>query len=355
MGVTFNPFTGELMPSSSGGGSDANAFAIIQPDAGTSPTADATNDTLTLTSSDGSVVITGNATTDTVDYSVGNISAAKITSGTLPEARGGTNQSTYAKGDTLYASGANTLSKLPSGSEQSQLCLSSGVPAWQGPVNRLVTSKFEDFINWNTQSMFVTYSGSGGSVSGFDGTLGIPTNTHPGCWKYTSTAATNWMALYASAGSNHVVLGGGETVFETMVYLSALSDATNTYTFYAGFNNNANQTLGTVYLTFSYTHSANSGQWQGLSLTGGTSTTMNSTSAVAAATWYRLTIVVNAAGTLATFYVNGVSIGTISTNLPTSAASNYMQAMWTAWVRSAGTTSTYLVYDYIAFSQVVTR
>lgn len=48
----------------------STSFAIIQPTTGTSPTADAPDDTLTLTSSDGSMIITGNATTDTLDFSV---------------------------------------------------------------------------------------------------------------------------------------------------------------------------------------------------------------------------------------------------------------------------------------------
>ena len=52
---------------SSGGGA-SNAFTIIQPDAGTSPQAESVTDTLTLTSSDGSVTITGNSTTDTIDF-----------------------------------------------------------------------------------------------------------------------------------------------------------------------------------------------------------------------------------------------------------------------------------------------
>lgn len=45
-------------------------FTTIQTDTGTSPVADGFNDTLTLTSVDGSVSITGNSTTDTVDFSI---------------------------------------------------------------------------------------------------------------------------------------------------------------------------------------------------------------------------------------------------------------------------------------------
>lgn len=51
-------------------GSFPNIFTTIQCDAGTSPVADASLDTLTLTSADASVLTTGNSATDTVDYSV---------------------------------------------------------------------------------------------------------------------------------------------------------------------------------------------------------------------------------------------------------------------------------------------
>ena len=46
----------------------SNAFSIMQPDAGTAPSADSTTDTLTFTSSDASVTITGNSGTDTLDF-----------------------------------------------------------------------------------------------------------------------------------------------------------------------------------------------------------------------------------------------------------------------------------------------
>ncbi|MBI5699817.1 hypothetical protein HZC35_05935 [Candidatus Saganbacteria bacterium] len=59
-----------------------------------------------------------------------SLNASQITAGTLTEARGGTNQSSYATGDILYASAANTLSKLPAGSNGQVLKLSAGVPSW---------------------------------------------------------------------------------------------------------------------------------------------------------------------------------------------------------------------------------
>jgi hypothetical protein len=71
------------------------------------------------------------------NFAAGTITATAISSGTLSLttplsiASGGTGTSTYAKGDILYASATNTLSKLPVGSPNTVLTVSSGgVPSW---------------------------------------------------------------------------------------------------------------------------------------------------------------------------------------------------------------------------------
>lgn len=66
--------TGEIAASgffkaaSSGSAGAAASFTTIQADTGTSPVADSASDTLTLTSSDGSINVDGNSTTDTIDF-----------------------------------------------------------------------------------------------------------------------------------------------------------------------------------------------------------------------------------------------------------------------------------------------
>jgi hypothetical protein len=52
------------------------------------------------------------------------------TAGVLGEASGGTSESTYATGDMLYASAADTLAKRTIGSASALLQVQSGVPAW---------------------------------------------------------------------------------------------------------------------------------------------------------------------------------------------------------------------------------
>jgi hypothetical protein len=56
-------------------------------------------------------------------------------SGTLPAANGGTSFSTYATGDLIYASAANTLAKRSIGSTGDVLTVSAGgVPTWAAPA-----------------------------------------------------------------------------------------------------------------------------------------------------------------------------------------------------------------------------
>jgi hypothetical protein len=60
----------------------------------------------------------------------GKVGLTTHVNGTLPTANGGTNLTTYATGEILYASATNTLSKLSAGTNGQVLTLSAGVPAW---------------------------------------------------------------------------------------------------------------------------------------------------------------------------------------------------------------------------------
>lgn len=71
-----------------------------------------------------------------------SLSGSEVTN-TLPETKGGTNQSTYTTGDILYASGANTLSKLAVGSANQVLTVSGGVPTWQNAAGSSSTTSTE--------------------------------------------------------------------------------------------------------------------------------------------------------------------------------------------------------------------
>lgn len=71
---------------------------------------------------------------------LGTITTGVWNGTTIGATFGGTGQNTYATGDTLYASAANTLSKLPAGSNGQVLTLAAGVPSWATPTTGTVAS-----------------------------------------------------------------------------------------------------------------------------------------------------------------------------------------------------------------------
>ena len=135
-----------------------NATAISAVYGGTGQTSYAIGDLLfantTTTLSKLADVATGNALISGgvgVAPSYGKIGLTTHVSGVLPETNGGTNQSTYAVGDILYASAANTLSKLAKPTASSYLAMTSaGVPSWKNP-------KYGTFYNTTTETVGITH------------------------------------------------------------------------------------------------------------------------------------------------------------------------------------------------------
>ena len=129
---------------------------------------------------------------------------------------GGTAQTTYATGDTLYASAANTLSKLAAGSNGQVLTLAAGIPSWATPTTGTVTS-----VSGTVNRISVT-NGTTAAVVDIDAayvgqssitTLGTITS---GVWNGTFigvvyggtglTSATQGDLLYGSAANTYSAL-----------------------------------------------------------------------------------------------------------------------------------------------------
>jgi hypothetical protein len=79
--------------------------------------------------------------------------------GTLPATNGGTAQSTYTTGDTIYASTTNTLAKLTIGSAGQILTVSGGIPSWQDSAASPIPSQT------GNGGKFLTTSGSAAAWS----------------------------------------------------------------------------------------------------------------------------------------------------------------------------------------------
>lgn len=91
------------------------------------------NFTITSTGGSGtvsSVAASGGTTGLTFTGSPITTSGTLTLGGTLATANGGTNLTSYTKGDLLYASAANVLSKLPIGTQNYSLVSNANIPVW---------------------------------------------------------------------------------------------------------------------------------------------------------------------------------------------------------------------------------
>jgi hypothetical protein len=177
-----------------------------------------------------------------------------------------------------------------------------------------VKSDFPDQVDDNDFS----FSTSGGLLSHVGAVSG-----HPGILEQSTAGSTTGLAtiLGSDANDDVLLLGNGDTWrYETVVRVPTLSAAGDPFTVRAGFLD-ASATDGTDGCYFKYSDDVNGGEWQGLCIDngGGNITTCDSNVAVVAATWYRLTVAVNAAGSLADFRINGSSACTVAADIPTGA------------------------------------
>jgi hypothetical protein len=140
--------------------------------------------------------ILGTPTSATLTNATGLPLSTGVT-GTLPAANGGTAQSTYTTGDIIYASAANTLSKLAVGTTGQVLTVASGVPSWAsgGGGSGTVTS-------------VATGNGLSGGTITTTGTLVIAAPTYGSVGSYiyfsssTSTFSANSTYSAASIGQS---------------------------------------------------------------------------------------------------------------------------------------------------------
>jgi hypothetical protein len=162
----------------------------------------------------------------------------------------------------------------------------------------------------------------------------------------TGTSSTGYSIVLVTAGAR-LLVGGGEMRLRHRLRIPTLSDATNTFTAQFGLRD----IIGTSnnLIDASYTHGTNSGKWQLRTRSGGSTTSVNGSAGPVANTFTTLEIVINAAGTSVELFVDGVSMGTSTTNIPTIGL-----APGGSISKSAGTAARTVEVDLIQVKQTLT-
>ena len=114
--------------------------------------------------------------------------------GTLAATNGGTAQTTYTTGDTLYASASNTLSKLPIGSTGQILSVVAGVPAWTAAPASGASISNDTTTATNLYPLFS------------NATTGAPTTIYTSNAKYLYKPSTGDLSASQVVASNGIVV-----------------------------------------------------------------------------------------------------------------------------------------------------
>lgn len=168
----------------------------------------------------------------------------------------------------------------------------------------------------------------------------------PGILTCSTAAGATARAGLITNTATAIRLGTQETLVELRIRIPTLSDATNTFTVRGGLMSDIGGDAPNG-VFWRYTHGTNSGNWQGVARTNNVETATNFSTAPVTSGWQRLTIVVNAAGTSAEFFINGTSVGTVASNIPTAASRE--TAVGFSIIKSVGTTARTLLLDYVHF------
>lgn len=199
---------------------------------------------------------------------------------------------------------------------------------------------FEDFIG---------YGGTTGSVYNVGWNSSqiqrVNESGHPGI-VFTETLVVGSNDSFINTGTSFF-LGDGEITVNFLLRLSVLSNGTDDYLMRFGLANGTSFTDG---LYFSYNHATASGNWQIIANDSSTATTEDSGQA-ADTNWRLFTITCNAAGTSASFFIDGVEVSNspISTNLPSAALGVIIDKDLNVGSNAKGA-----YVDYVEFTQNLT-
>lgn len=175
----------------------------------------------------------------------------------------------------------------------------------------------DDFMGTTLLAIYGTMT-AGGGASGAVNTAGNLVQGVCGVLTLKSgTGATGARGI--NTGQNNFLIGGKYFGFGCAFYLPVISDATNRFTIRIGASGAVTTIGDSTGIYFRYNDSVSGGQIQCVCRNGATETVLNSGIVPVANTVYELYFLVNNTGTSVQFFINDNLIGSITTNIPSTA------------------------------------
>ena len=237
--------------------------------------------------------------------------------------------------------------------------IGGNVPAIQKTYENLSSAGFvfSDFLEppGGLQADGIQSIAAGAGSGSFGPTTGYDFTNHPGVWGLHTgvTAAGRVFLLSVFPITMHVGVGGITRLGVWYQAAAVLSDAANRYVLRAGWSSMLLPNTIIQGITFEYQDDQNGGRWQCIAEDGVAETSVDTGVLVVASAWYFLEIVVNAAGTSVEFFIDKVSVGIITTNLPTGVGRDHFINIHIMKLTGVGNRAPYI--DAYYMHQEVTR
>lgn len=248
--------------------------------------------------------------------------------------------STATIGDLIYASGTNAYSNLAIQPLGCSLVSNGSIPLWLNPRSGFIehedwiSATFAGNLNWGRAIV-----GAGTNAITNDAFLG-----HPGVLYLSTGTDTTGRACLITL-DDCIILGDGQYQIEWLIRIEDLATVAEDYVLRVGFGDSTGAADWGYGVYFEYNR-ATSVNWLIKTADNSVRTSTTTSTAVTEDAWIRLTININAAATLCTYYVDGVSVGTINTNIPDGGTGADGIGPDIGIVKSAGGTSRTIYADY---------
>jgi hypothetical protein len=257
----------------------------------------------------------------------------------LTETNGGTNQSSYTQGDILYSDTSNSLAKL-------------GLPdsgyGYVSDGTDLKAANRSDYSLWETD--FISDPGNVGltvgvSNGGQQNNVISVTGFGPGIIRFNSGTNSNG-ASQLRTNAFKWLPGEGILRFTSFVKITTLSDATNEFLVIAGLGTAASNATATFDdgMYFEYDRAVHGdNNWRAVTENSTTRTVVDTGVVVVAGGLTLLEFELNAAASSVEFFIDGSSVATTTTNIPSSALALILRLN-----KTAGTTARFFDIDYVS-------
>lgn len=224
---------------------------------------------------------------------------------------------------------------------------------------------FTDFQTNGTSTPYLQQITSGTGATTGRNVLSVPNATINqigfACYQSGTTATGYANHVSETSVGGQFQIGGGNWFFETYLEVDTLSDATNRFRFITGFGNATTNNNDTNCVMFTYDEggTANgtsaSPNWQCITSTNSVRT-LTTTSVPVTTNWVKLRIVINAAGTSVSFYINGSLVAFHTTNIPIWISFSNPRALCIkqSIVKTIGTTNRIVWCDYLFYENLLT-